>query len=323
MESDEKDTLPKERKGPWIRYRVEHRLRYSDEVLAQRETNDFETAVPFEVARVEQPAFEVVTTFRINGLEKTDDESRIPPSALPPPSYHMKIYSSAIINAVQSVVKYYPSQDLTGDALQVKWPYAILVHHYDELTAFRDERVNKDKEELCIREWDAADHLELLLKFLDDHIMSEVRAEMERNSRGLYTFEYAWVLFKPGTTILSMLKGQEDLYARIVHSVSGGVFNNPPTPWYIQFWSLAYDGTYLGRVESGMDLSKFDGEASTKLDSRVIPMEDLDDENTGNLDEAATRQLEYGKKYYELLRKQCKYHKGKSGEFPYNEVGTR
>ena len=75
------------------------------------------------------------------------------------------------------MVQYYPSQDLFSNPLVVKWPYPILVHHYDELAAFRDSCAARDPTELCVREADAPEHIDLLLNFLDDNIMTAVRME--------------------------------------------------------------------------------------------------------------------------------------------------
>jgi len=63
---------------------------------------------------------------------------------------------------------------------------------------------------------------------------------------------------------------------------------------------------------------KFDGEL--EIDRHVIDVTDIDEDNLERLPERAQAQIEYGRQYWKLLRKQCRQHKGKSRDFPYNEV---
>lgn len=143
-----------------------------------------------------------------------------------PPSYQINIYSVAIINALQRVVKYYPGQDLTG-VVSIAWPYPILVYHYDELTSFRDEISLKSENDLCIREKDAYEDLGLLLEFLDDQVMAGVNAEKEMNRKGYFTYEYAWVGWKPGRTLLARVSTEHEFRPQVIYSVTGGIFNSP------------------------------------------------------------------------------------------------
>ncbi|KAI1383576.1 P-loop containing nucleoside triphosphate hydrolase protein [Hypoxylon trugodes] len=298
--------------GGWIRYRVEHRDRDTNQILGQYNTSGLETD-DIEVGH-DGPAFDVVTTFRVAPPlappPTAGASSR--PSHLSPPSYSLHLHSPAIINALQSVVQYYPSQDLTGNII-VDWPYAILVHHYDELTKFRDDASLKNENDLCVREIRAYDHIGLLLKFLDDTIMPDVLAEKERNNKGFYTFEYAWVGFKPGVTELGQWVETNDLQPRVIHSVAGGVFEYPRVPWTIFFWDMRYEGEYLGRYLGSTIIEKFDGQG----DWKHVKIDDL---TGGDLPEEVAINLKYGEMYWNLLRKQCRHYKGKTQKFPYNEI---
>jgi hypothetical protein len=187
------------------------------------------------------------------------------------PTYYIRIYSVAIINALRSVVQYYPGQDLSGDFIEITWPYPILVHHYDKLRSFRDAVAKKDPHEICVRERDVDKHLGLLISFLDKEVMDMVKAEQERNNRGCYTFDYMWVALEPGRTVFfSTREGEEGgLEPGIIRPVSGGIFEHPREHWQITAWSMAYDGRYLGRVKRILHWHKFDGE-STNLKENFI-----------------------------------------------------
>ncbi|KAH7134106.1 hypothetical protein EDB81DRAFT_803177 [Dactylonectria macrodidyma] len=310
------------KKAPWVRYRAEYRHRVTDELLRQEdtETHRFEQKASEEI---HEPVFELITTFKVRVAETvTAKGDQIAAPAMAPPSYHINIYSLALINAIQSVVKYYPSQDLTGDFLAIKSPYPVLVHHYDELAQFGEECASQKSSELCVRERGAKEHIDLLLAFLDEHIMPDVRREQERNKNGFITFAYYWVSHKPGTTIISPRRGEADFTTEVVHSLTGGTFTNPPEDWNILAWSLAYDGRYLGRVTSESRRSKYDGENPIDREILVVSEEDIEQAENGNANELITEQLKFGKKYWDLLIKQCQLYRGPSSEFPFNEVDS-
>ena len=307
-------------KSPWIRYRVEYRHRETNEIIYRKDhQNEHSIDSDLGSEGPEGPVFEVVSVYKILPLD-TESRSEAPPATSLSPSRSLRIYSIAIINALQSVVQYYPSQDLSGDVIVVPWPYPILVHHYDELSKFRETCAAKDPLELCIREKDAYEHLGLLLQFLDKGIMVDVRAEQERNRNGFRTFEGYWVAIKPGTTMINSTNESNEFNVGVVHSVSGGVFNNPPTAWAVQKWSMVFDGEYLGRIEGYMSMDKFDGEV--EFGDYTIFIDDYSDEAIEKREDL-TELVKHGEMYWRFLNKQCRYHKGKTTEFPYNTVYTR
>lgn len=237
------------------------------------------------------------------------------------PTRYLHIYSISIVNALRSVVQYYPGQDLAGDSIVVRWPYPILVHHYDELVRFRDSCTAKAPDDLCVREKDAYEHIVLLLKFLDDEVMQDVKAEQDRNKRGYYTFAWSWVRLRPGVCIMDTMREREEGHwnTGIIHSLQGGVFVNPPTRWEITKWSMSYDGSYLGRECETIEEEEFDGEKEEEDNDIRI---DFGDEQVLEEHAVVKRQVELGKKFWQLLKKQCLHHKGKAVQFPHNTVSS-
>ena len=318
---DNQDKARKNRnKHPWIRYRVERRRHPTNELLSRKDGESLDIA-EIEAVESEHPTFELVTTYRIREPAMSREPStalKSAPGVPLTPSYHLNIYSVAIINALRSVVQYYPSQDLSSNPLKVKWPYPVLVHHYDELAAFRASCAAKDQSELCVREVDAPKHIDLLLKFLDDNIMTVVRKEQERNKRNVRTWEYLWVPYKPGRTILEKPIEDHDWTAGVIHSVSGGSFVSPREEWKITYWFMAFDGKYVGRQR----YSLFRGPSDGEVIMHEIFFDDYSasEEKIISLNEIVAKQYGYGKTWWDLLHKQCKQYKGKSQEFPYNQV---
>lgn len=337
--------------GAYVRYRIEYRHRTTGELLSQRETESFQVDENGVVQdhRPIEPAFEVITTFHTRVIDASNVPKglrrgvpigqRLATMPLSSPRYHLNIFSPAIINALQSVVQYYPSQSLTGDPVVVPWPYPVLVHHYDELVKFREDVSAKNPEDLCIREKDAKEHLTLLLEFLDEHIMKEVREEQERNKRGVETWELAWVARKPGTAVMEKWTGEKDWRVKVVFDMQGGIFEDPPVAWKMRGWAMVYDGRFLGRYLDWVTIGKFDGESKStflftprkglELSADIwkgseeiyfIQPKEIDDDNLDVLPQAVRDQIALGKKYWELLGKHCRHHKGESRNFPHNEA---
>jgi hypothetical protein len=318
------------RSEAWIRYCIEWRD------LENRFKSRYEvTEHDFDISNLGRgsrlPAFERVAVFRTksgtNAESSSESEGRGKNESLPTPgwspTYYIRIYSVAIINALRSVVQYYPGQDLSGDSIEVVWPYPILVHHYNELHSFREAVAKKEPHEICVRERDIDKHLGLLFRFLDKEVMDIVKAEQERNNRDCCTFDYMWVALKPGRTVLfSTREGEEGAFEPgIIHSVSGGIFEHPRNQWTITLWSMAYNGLYLGRVERFLIWNKFDGE-HTNLKQKLIFVCDKD-LTEANKDERLRQAVEQGKTYWNLVSRQCRYHQGTTTSLPMNEVSRK
>lgn len=290
-----------------IRYRVEY-LSPTDIVLHQYETTGIHYEEETHVSEEEKPVFEIVTTIRTGKTTIVEGEKVTTGRA---PTRSMHILSVAVMHALRNVVHYYPSQDFASDIVKIAAPYAVLVHHYDELMEYRENCKHDSGKELCYRERDAYEDLGVLKKFLDEHVMPEVEEERARNARGNGTFDMLWVSFKPGMPFVGR-GGDSDHRAGIVHSLTAGSFETPVMPWSLTYWTLRYDGTYIGRCLDIITLTGFDGESSLNFKTFDIHEEPLE--------ERVQEIIEDGHRYYGLLRKQCKYYKGNTANFPHNEV---
>ncbi|MBE3044708.1 hypothetical protein IMZ48_19530 [Candidatus Bathyarchaeota archaeon] len=326
MASDSKAEQPTQGGGPWVRYRVEYRDNATGELISELYAQNQKESLEQEESRdhhhvvMDEPIFELMTIYQARrSVGSTRGESSVSFLTMSH-TMHLTIYSPAIINALQSVVKYYPSQDLSGNPLTINYPYAVLAHHYDELDAFRETCATKAPDKMCAREEHASEHLALLIKFLDNSIMKDVRLEMERNKEGIMTWEYAWVGYKPGATRVQRFRGDKDYNASVVHSVSGGIFDSPPTVWNVKTWSLQFDGSLVGTKTQVFEQGKFDGESYENNEVYMSTEDFLEAVETKSLSEQGFKKIEYGKAWWKLLTKQCKHYKGKTRDYPHNEV---
>ncbi|KAM0563591.1 hypothetical protein ACHAPJ_001315 [Fusarium lateritium] len=324
-------------KEPWVRYRVQYRSFATNELLDQKDAQDLrdETWKTNETGVGSGPVFDIIKTIRTQDPDREGSSRAEPgnePSHLLPatlsPTYSIRIHSLAIINAVQSVVKYYPSQDLTGDSIVIQWPYAVLVHHYDELHDFISSVKELEPERRCDREHDVEKHLRLLFDYLEESVMPGVREERDRNSRGYTTFEWYWVRKRPGATIFFDTRTSYETQAYVIHSLKGGSSANPSTDWDVVYWRLNFDGESLGREEKRFNITKWDGELELTRDSRLIefPEQDNDgDEKTlddMDFEDDVKQRIRNGEVYWRLLNKQCQWYSGKTVDFPYNSIKT-
>ncbi|KAH6695531.1 hypothetical protein F5X68DRAFT_163790 [Plectosphaerella plurivora] len=269
-----------------------------------------------------EPSFEIIKLLQTK-QEKAESDSTTsspkgPPAAIQqePPVYSIRIHSEEIINALQSVVKYYPQVKLEESPLNLSYPYPILCHHYDELKEFAITCRDRDPSTACDLEKNAHGHISLLLKYLDDCIMPQVRAEQDRNRCGSYTWRWMWVGRRPGRTVFTVMREDEEWHASVIHDMSGGPWSGSNT-WYIRSWTLKFDGEYLGRVMKHTENGSWAGESQLESDIMLLNMAGDDTEPTEPIAQEAIR---LGKLYWKLAEGQCQWHAGKVVDFPQNEI---
>jgi hypothetical protein len=280
--------------------------------------------------------FEVVTTFTvpegINVIRRQSGEVDLQDLAFKTRStgiVSLYIFSQAIINALRSVVDYYPSVDLSREPIVIKAPYAVLVHYEEELAQFSLKCSKLPQERLCAREKDAVEHLGLLRKYLEGTIMPDVVAERVRNKRGFQTYEMMWLRHRPGALILSRWaggdeaggdegKGDEGKGWRRMH-LQGHVIHSTTTfadHFEECIWSLDYNGETLGRRLTSSAYARFAGEVEIGDIFCFGELKSSDEE----VDKKILWVVQRGKKYFDLLEGKCQYHNAPTATFPKLQV---
>jgi hypothetical protein len=141
----------------------------------------------------DQTVLEVITTKRII----TKFERRVHNSSL---NTVVKIHSVYLINALREVIRYYPNLNLSGVSVTIEEPFMPLVHYMKELEDYKTNHPKGHDEDFIST---TNSHIDILLGFLDMRLGQDLRLERERHQRQppVTTFEYLWLLFRPGDQI--------------------------------------------------------------------------------------------------------------------------
>ncbi|KAA8570778.1 hypothetical protein EYC84_000172 [Monilinia fructicola] len=150
------------------------------------------------------------------------------------------IYSPLLINALRAVVSYYPGNSMLGEPLMFPEPFHIMVWYWKELEAYKDSHPSSHPDgyrEECNR------HIDALLGFLEENF----GAEMKRHQQDppMCTFEYVWMLLKPGIDVYTVPRTFPANCPRSVFVCDGstaGPVQNKLEAWVVRLWDLQSDG---------------------------------------------------------------------------------
>lgn len=239
----------------------------------------------------------------------------------------LDIHSSAILHALRSVIKYWPGLDLTTEKLRLQEPFRVLIHHKEELEEYRQACISTAQDETCDKRKDAPEHLSLLQHYLDEEIMPGVEEERRRHERGFATFQYLWLLFKPGMDVVGPLQKRESrsttpylrgfIVEKIEEHLGRKASENDEPGFLMDLWSLEYDGTSIGRTSFMQVIEPFQGEievATLEVVPADWPFYTFENKPVADMLRAN------GRKAYQLLLPRCLQHTGKSKQFPFHDV---
>ena len=319
-------------KLPKVHWKVEYRDQNDFDVVYTDDVTD-EDAQKRHRQSLDGPAFEVVDVYFTSERKKADSkkakakdnpeekEPTVRPAISSKGHQFIRIFSTAIINAIQSVVNYYPGEEITGDALSINEPYAILVHHKDELQEFR-ERFNPANGDVdtrnCVVQGTYED-LGHLLDFLERKNGEQVRKEQARWNQQApqASFEMLWLLLKPGIDVYFDLDDLGSIEPWVVSQVSFRILNGSWTEYSVTLWSLNSVGEYVEPRYRTSTVQHFHGErAIAELD--IFPCQYL---ATHAKREAEL--IKRGKMFFHLRRKRCMWFDGKSSTFPQRHVSHK
>jgi hypothetical protein len=237
----------------------------------------------------------------------------------------LKIRSPELLNALRSVIKYYPGQSLMGDVASFEEPFRPLVHYRQELENYKTQHPPEHSEDYIAI---TNHHIDILLKFIRNHFGKSLEDEEKRHKQSppVCTFEWAWLLLKPGSTVYAQIDDQipgcPSPY--VVKSVSGGVTKHGPESYDIHMWNVDSDGFMLGRSLQNGYIIPFVGEREiTSLTAYPTSFyEDTPEQlevNRGMTMEQ--RLIARGKKFWTLSKDFAyKEYEGMTLEKPYRKV---
>lgn len=300
-----------------VKYRVEYCHESSGKVIHSIQTDklDLESIDNGEI-------FDIVTTFLTPDEEfKPNQDSKEPDTRATPrltdtrKNVKIHIHSPAIIHALRSIVKYYPGQNLLGEVIVIPEPFAILVHYEKELNEYKERcRPSRQTHIVCPKERGAYHEINMLQEFLEHSIMPAVRIERQRNEEGMGTFDMMWLRLRPGATIKFTIDGSGFWHTGVIEYVKGANFG----AWRIGYWTLDYEGTYLGQRKDNLNIDRFEGEQETY---NILVIDDMAFKEP--LGESVKDFVEQGEKFYNLLSTKCQYYNGTTYQPPNHKVSLK
>lgn len=219
----------------------------------------------------------------------------------------LRIHSRAIMNALRSVVAYYPDVSLWQDEVEVTEPFCIIAHHLDDLKthqaslcyAKEDPAFTESCEKLSVSQ--ASEHLSMFLKYIEGIYKGRLEQEKERYKRGMCTFHMLWYLYKPGATVYGR-DGHGNLSALVIRKVevNSSILHDPfngRLPIIVHLWHLDYNGQKVGRCSKVVKVFPFDGE------EEILTLDILPCEYQDNVDGGKSRAdlIKYGRRWYKYL----------------------
>ncbi|KAF1363367.1 P-loop containing nucleoside triphosphate hydrolase protein [Lizonia empirigonia] len=251
---------------------------------------------------------EIETSDRETEITKCESSSQKPPTVEYRGRGYVRIYSRAILNALQSVVNYYPGQDLVSQPTDIHWPYAIIIHHWTQLKTFHSNFIDSEPginaNECSVT--DTNHHLKLLLDFVDKEMGEQVRTERERWKRDppVASFDMLWLLLKPGIDIYEHLDNFDCKEAFVMSKVDFSPLDGSWESYSVTEWRFDNDSTSLRPVLRSKKIDRFHGERPIH-ELSIFPCE----YHTTHI---TRRQelIERGRLFTSLQQKRCMYFDG-------------
>ena len=311
---------------PPVLYKV-HYLGHANDVVFDKESRE-PTVVHNALDTLGSPVIEVIKEFgilRAQDAYKAKETGEEPRTGTMSLGTKLNIKSAAILNALYSVIEYYPGLNLSEGSAILNDPCAVLIHHENELKAYRNRKnpdfISSQEEKLCQRDRKAYEHLGILLDLLQHRSGTAVEIERQRYARGVATFEMLWLLLKPGTDVYRDASSNGNYSAYVVRSVAYNSIGSNATALSIQLWFLDFDGIFVGRRSLTATQFLYDGEKNiTEL--IVFPCEYWKDEpNEQGIIRPLKQKLESnGGTFFKLCQRQCMDYDGLTVSWPQRHV---
>lgn len=214
-------------------------------------------------------------------------------------------------SALRHVVHWDPLVNPRFRQIVVHEPYAVLVRHFHELTAYASEiQVSRTETQPS----SASEHkdIDALIDFTQRVIeVADVATEYSRHERNACIFSKLWLLFYPGITVYANVKDTAGLAAYVVRSVQTDTSILRPLwqsnePYILHLWRLNYDGQYVKRQTCSVAIDYFEGERDISS-LKVFPCEYLDKVDCGK---TRSELEDRGRRWYQLLRGGATYYDG-------------
>ncbi|KAH0563422.1 hypothetical protein GP486_002012 [Trichoglossum hirsutum] len=305
-------TSPKEgdpklrRLAPRCLYRIEYRDE-NDVLVYDREGSSM--AEIKHPQRIDEPVMEVITTVAVKrGSKSNNDDFNPELTKGTDQGTEVKINSPLLVNALRAVVSYYPGSNLLEEPLTFSEPYRMLVHYRNDLKAYKDNHSPNHTQEY--RE-ECNQHIDILLGFLHQNFDGGLELEEARYQQDppMCTYEYLWMLFKPGVDIYTITEDYPRNCPKsvvVVSSILGGQVQHEYEPYRVYTWNLQSDGENLRRSPAHVEIIPFDGEKEIRS-LNAYPTSFMEEEERKEIEQ---RLISRGKRYYDYTSISHKHFRG-------------
>ena len=259
---------------------------------------------------------------------------------------YMTIRSKHVLDILRDIVHYHPSLPPRATELVLQEPFCMLLHHHKELAERRDE-LKQAASELGSPEGNSSstahEHLAYLMDFTHQRYADAMSRETARHreTRAMCTYEWVWLLFRPGSIVYSW--DHNTLKAHIVEEhdraegdKTGGKIRPkvlsdaddeerlpPPERLKVLIWTIDFDGERLGRRRITVSIPAFDGEKSI-LSLPIFPKEYLKYDKRVH-DTLSTEDFltQRGKLFLEMARRTYRDYHGETVTVPRRTVSFK
>jgi hypothetical protein len=162
------------------------------------------------------------------------------------------VQSPFLKSILQPCLTGYPGFSSNLKRMELKRPFAPLVHRWDRLKASIAAVGDETEEEKLTKE-----HATLFLNILTQEFNDTIDQSQDMMAKGVIDFELIWTIFVPGSIVYTRQDGQEVamklIKTQLQYRADGSSYLN------VQGRSVDWDGTNFGVSKNSVMIPKFDG----------------------------------------------------------------
>ena len=158
----------------------------------------------------------------------------------------LQVRSPLIREALKLILDGYSYLNLEGCPIEIKKPYDPLFHHRRELREYSRSAERSPEQ---------TKHLDVLIKFMDDHLSATERRYMQLVPNGMVDFENLWTIYRAEDIIVQQTDHFRQCYR--ITSCGMAVDNEGVKYFELRVWSWGYNGYKFGPVEEQLRVDEF------------------------------------------------------------------
>ncbi|KAI9814172.1 MAG: hypothetical protein M1827_003338 [Pycnora praestabilis] len=201
------------------------------------------------------------------------------------------IESHALREALKKVDNDCSSMSFDTEVVAMPWPYELIYHKEQKLRDLAEKAEEATKRDI-----------EILIREVDHRQATERKDATKLAENKQVTYDLLWTLFYPGEPVVQkdiMGKEQVSIIAT-PHRMPAGETSEK---YYLDLWSVDYNGTEFTYLESTISIKSFKG-AKAITDLEVFPLKEWEGPNGAKATELKERLIKRGQKFEELCNGQ-------------------